>query len=631
VAQGDPKLGLDLEVGGVDAAIADLGRVQQATDRIAERQTRQFQQTTEQIREEIEFRELRAQAASREEREIEQARRRQQAAAEQAAASQRAQSDAMRDSATASIALVTRVQGVASAVTALSAALGDRNATTGLVANVAGTTAQFAAMGAALGPQGAVVGAIVGALIPAVTALSEEFGRAEREERAFIDQLRSSIGTIEDYTRAIREAQAARARASRMSLGVAGADEYEASAQRGEDQVRLAEAQQAQLRRQLEEARASHSFFNDTTGEVAELTDRIRELQVQIESGRDFVRQDRERAAAAAAEEAEILMEDLTAAAQAGDTGGGGGGGRGRGRARSGPDLDALMGRAAGSGDPIAAIVGRADADRQRAEEAELEAKNAAEVARREQMQAALEETKALQEAQRDLELTSQDAQRSFSEGWTASIDDVVDSFRDANSALKAAGQQSISIGRLMERSLIASGNAISETIGGTMKSAFEDALGAWLDGSVDFVKAAEEMAKGVIKALVIESIVQAVTETARAIADLASYRYDSAAAHFAAAAAWAAVGVVAGGVGAGIGAFGGGGDKGSEEGKASGGRDLASRSTAEDRGPQTTIINVYPGMVLSTQRDLQAAVYDVINGGARDGMRIDSRATRGA
>jgi hypothetical protein len=631
VPQGDPKLGLDLEVGGVDAAIADLGRVQQATDQIAQRSTRQSQQTTQQIREDIEFRELRAAAAQREARGIEQARARERAATEQAAQAQRAQSEAMRQSATASVAFVTRVQSAASAVTALSAALGDRNATTGLIANVAGTTAQFAAMGAALGPQGAVVGAIVGALIPAVTALSEEFGRAEREERAFIDQLRSSIGTIEDYTRAIREAQAARARDSRLSLGVAGADEYEARAQRSDDQVRLAEAQRAQLQRQLEEARASHSFFNDTTLQVTDLQSRIRELEVQIESGRDFARQDREAGQRASAEEAEILMEELMAAAQS-DAGGGGGGGRGGRRSRErAPDLDALMRRAAGGGDAVGDIVGAADAMRRRDEESALARRDAEVEASRLAMEAAREETKALQEAQYELELASQDAQRSFSEGWTSSVDDVVESFREANNALKAAGQQSISIGRLMERSLIASGNAISETIGGTMKSAFEDALGAWLDGSVDFVKAAEEMAKGVIKALVIESIVQAVTETARAIADLASYRFDSAAAHFAAAAAWAAVGVVAGGVGAGIGAFGGGGDKASEESKGGGGRDLAARSTSEDRGPQVTNIYVMPGMVLSTDREIYGAVYDAINMGAREGMQIDRRATRGA
>jgi hypothetical protein len=187
-----------------------------------------------------------------------------------------------------------------------------------------------------------------------------------------------------------------------------------------------------------------------------------------------------------------------------------------------------------------------------------------------------------------------------------------------------------LSMGRLMERSLVAVGNNIAETIGGTMKGAFEDALGAWMDGSKSFVQAAEDMVKGVVKALVIESIVQAVTEFARGVASLASQDYVAAPQHFAAAAAWAAVGVVAGGVGAGIGAFGGGG--GGEKGGASGGADarsLGRDSVREEAASAPVTINVYPGGFI-TRGEVSNAVMDAVEFAGRNGRRIPSGMLRG-
>jgi hypothetical protein len=666
VPQGDPKLGLDLEVGGVDAAIQDLGRVQQATDAIADRQTRQFTQTVQQIRDEVEFREARAQAAQREAREIEQARQRQAAAFDQAVQSARAQTTAMQQSsratqdvgraqtqaATTAIAFIARVQSAASAVTALSGALGDRNGTTGLVANVAATTAQFAAMGSALGPGGALITGVLG-FSYGIAQVTEATHGATDAQAEYRHEIGLSIDAIDEYIAAARRMEEAQRRTQLIDEGLGTLEEQEAAAALAGRRVGEIGARATEARRRLEAAEAGRAYVpgagmgrtldtREAAGarmQIPELRRQFDELTSQLEEARAESRRLGELAFQVAEEEAAISQDIAEIALEEEVSRGrerrGGGGSRGGDRAldqmrsvfadafptddereraryqRGFATADEIVGASGDASDTIADL--SAGFDEQLDALHELD-----------------EKTREFAETQRELGDAAREASTAFSEGWTDSIDGVVGAWQEANVALRRASQQTISIGALVERSLVAAGNSIADTIGGTMKGAFEDALGAWLDGSVDFVKAAEEMAKGVIKALVIESIVQAVTETARAIADLASYRYDSAAAHFAAAAAWAAVGVVAGGIGAGIGAFGGG-DKGSEEGKASGGRDLASRSTAEDRGPQTTIINVYPGQVLSTARDIQGAVYDAINMGARDGMRIDGRATRGA
>lgn len=222
-------------------------------------------------------------------------------------------------------------------------------------------------------------------------------------------------------------------------------------------------------------------------------------------------------------------------------------------------------------------------------------------------------------EAQRALAEDAMSAANDFEGAWRNGIDGVVDAWVDANKSLRAAGQQMISTSRLLEQGMTSVGHNIADTIGGTMTSAFQSALGAWLDGSKSFVEAAEDMAKGIIKALVMESIVQAITEGARGIADLASYRYDSAALHFAAAAAWAGVGVVAGGVGAAVGAFGGGASK---ESSASASTQVTPTET-QAAAPTNTVINVYPGGFLTT-REVQAGIVQALNDAGRDGRRLD-------
>lgn len=220
---------------------------------------------------------------------------------------------------------------------------------------------------------------------------------------------------------------------------------------------------------------------------------------------------------------------------------------------------------------------------------------------------------------QRELEQASIEASDAFAASWRGSIDDVVDSWRDANRALRMSGGQMRSQADLLEMSMTSAGNSIADTIGGTMVGAFESALGAWLDGSKSFVEAAEDMVKGVLKALVIESIVQAVTETARGIASIASQDYAGGAAHLAAAAAWAAVGGVAGAAGAAMGGFGGGGGKDAAPSTAV----TPSDASAQQQPSQPMVINVYPGGYI-TQRDVEAGLVDALNSAGREGRRLD-------
>lgn len=223
-------------------------------------------------------------------------------------------------------------------------------------------------------------------------------------------------------------------------------------------------------------------------------------------------------------------------------------------------------------------------------------------------------------EQQRELADAAREASATFGDSWRGSIDDVIEAWRDAREAQQRAGQSMLSQSELLRVGMTSVGHEIADVVGGTMVGAFESALGAWLDGSKSFVEAAEDMVKGVLKALVIESIVQAVTETARGIADLAGYKYDTAALHFAAAAAWGAVGVAAGAVGGAIGAFGGGKDS-SGAGASQSVTPTDASTTAAPSQPVT--INVYPGGFI-TQRDVQAGVIDALNGAAREGYRVD-------
>jgi hypothetical protein len=221
------------------------------------------------------------------------------------------------------------------------------------------------------------------------------------------------------------------------------------------------------------------------------------------------------------------------------------------------------------------------------------------------------------------------DAIVAFSDKSYGSLSQVLQAYDELSRTSRDAAREVRSSGQLMARGTVAIGNQIADVVGGTMVDAFAMAVDAWVSGAKSFEEAAADMVRGVLRALVTEAIVQGVVELARAIADLASYRYDSAALHFAAAGAWAAVGVVAGTAGAAIGAFGGGGGGGKASSASSGQspRELGAQSTRErESGPIT--IQVFPGGLV-TRGEVAAGVTDALNYSIRNGGRLDSRAMR--
>lgn len=162
--------------------------------------------------------------------------------------------------------------------------------------------------------------------------------------------------------------------------------------------------------------------------------------------------------------------------------------------------------------------------------------------------------------AQNALVRESEDASRAFSDSWKNGIDSVIEAWYELERVSAKSGRAMASTSQLIGKSMEATGKQISEVVGNDFRGAFEDAIGAMLDGTKTFDQAMADMAKSAIRSLVQQSIVQVAVEGAQAIAHAAVYDEAGAAAHLAAMAAWGAVGAVAGGVGAGIGAFGGGG-----------------------------------------------------------------------
>lgn len=82
---------------------------------------------------------------------------------------------------------------------------------------------------------------------------------------------------------------------------------------------------------------------------------------------------------------------------------------------------------------------------------------------------------------------------------------------------------------------------------------AFGEAVVAAIEGSAGFVKSVEAMAYGAVRAIAKMAIIEAIKEGAMALAAVATYRYDAAAAHGASAAMWAGIGLVSGGLLAGM------------------------------------------------------------------------------
>lgn len=595
----------DLELGvsavGVDQVVSDLAKVDKAQDKIAVNAQSASRQT---------------QAASR--------------------ASARSFEDLGRAATLATaraIDFTTKLSGAANAVQSLAGQLGVQGGAAGLIGSIAGTSASMAQLGAMAGPQGALVGGIVGALIPAMTAAASALGDLDRAASQSVaanvrlersnEELASSYQTILANMRAVARE---RSQQERLGMGLGTAEEQEALVRTRREELERLEAMLRGYDSTLGDGNASLGARSAASRLREQVRPLIRAARASLDEAMSAQRQAGEDLAADAEEMFESLVDS---ARRAGEQI------RGAVRGGSGPAApDPIVGRIRGVVDRV--LDGPApsrDVDPSADERIDAIGDSGldsflAGAAREgaDAMREAADAARALERAQADLKATADEAYTAFATGWTDSLEQVRESWEEANRAAQAAGTGMISRGRLMERSLVAVGNNIAETVGGTMKGAFEDALGAWLDGSKSFVEAAEEMVHGVIKALTIESIVQAVAEIARGIAALAGGRYDAAPQHFAAAAAWGAVAGVAGAVGAGIGSFGGGGQ---QQGASGGGdsRALAAGSVQERERTENITINVYPGQIYSTADQLNNAVFDAVDGAIRmSGRRIDPR-----
>jgi hypothetical protein len=533
------------------------------------------------------------------------------------------------------------LQGTAAAVANLATRMGAPGVTTGanLIGSIAGSTAQFASMGAVLGPGGALAGAIAGAVIGLVglatahrdaaaeaTAHAVAEGHAAAEIRnAAREAADAAAGTFgsdtsdSDLTRRRDEAAAA-ARATQ-----AVRDRYI-----GESEA-IQEANRAAIARHAEEDDAADRTLAAIDAEIRRRDDLRATQQADAE--------ERRRAADAAAEEARQLAEIQHAAAEEAEAI------AAQHAIEDQQTAEATAARAAelareqqmvedlaAARARIAAAEAQAKAEQNVALQEtillEEEARRAATPSENEQAagRAAVEEIALLQQkadAYHTLTLATEDATLAFSNGHVSSINEVIDSWHALERTSRASGTAMLSQGRLLERGMVAVGNNIGEVIGSQLKGAFNEALGAWLDGSLSFVEAAERMAKGVIKSLVQESIVQVVVNAAQAIGAVARQDYVAAAGFGAAAAAWAAVGVVGGAVGAGIGAFGGGGASASG-GSASAQTADANRERARQQEQAVTYnIVVNPGGFVTT-RDVERGIVDGLNRADRNGYRPD-------
>lgn len=557
-----------------------------------------------------------------------------QAANRQAAAGATQATSAMQSFAQSGQNAAQRVQGVAGAVQQLVSAMGSTDRSAGMVASVAGATAQFAAMGSMLGPAGSVIGGIAGLVVglQSVIAANNDVARTAREAQAALSALaqrritdrgtaefnaeisggaisnRRSDADIElaaeerriSRERLDEEFRAAREARATVDEALSGSSTESAARQRA-DAERRYEARRDSL---LTEYRALGDEVETLEGELSRRAAVAREAATAASAAAEASRTRRSGGGGGASERSaeELAWLDDVAVAQA--------------RAAEEEALRtaetekriAVEEREYALAMEIAAAA--VEADERRKQQAE-----AARDAQREAMQAASEH-------RAELRSVAAEAESSFATGYVSSIDAVATAWRNANRAAREAGTGMLSSGRLLERGLVAVGNNIAESIGGTMVGALGSAVGAWLDGSKSIGEAAEGMAKSIIRGLVQEGIVQAVTETARGIADLASYQYATAGLHFAAAAAWGAVAGVAGAVGAATGAFGGG--AGASQGPSQ--RELASRDRDEGQRGGTNIYNIYPGQVLATKDELSRVVLGAANYNARMGRRLDRR-----
>lgn len=512
-----------------------------------------------------------------------------------AATSATAASSALNTMAQSGQQLVQRVQGVAGAVQSLVTAMGSRDRTAGLIASTAGTIAQFSALGSMLGPAGTVGGAIAGATV-AILNMAE----ASDSAAAAADRHAEALQRVRQF--------AAEARTNRLDEAARGRGTFD-----GASDAEL-EAMRLERRRQALDASAALTNPDMLTsvlgalgignspeelrGAVAQWEYEIEQIDAEVSRRRESMLTNLENDLDAS----DRRIEETTNP-------------RRRGGRRRAPTANSQ-----GQGTDDAAF--RDAGAINQLDPGQVFGQGSSAADRRDSFAASQSERRRGANGATSMFAEQTDAMREFERGYVSSIDAVIASYEHLRDVSSAAANDVVRSGRFMERGMVAVGNNITEVVGGRMMGAFESALGAWLDGSKSFVEAAEAMAKGVIRSLVQEGIVQAVTETARGIADLASYQYATAGMHFAAAAAWGAVAGVAGAVGAATGSFGG---SGAGAGGGPSQREMAERERNDERGAGTTVINLYPG-AFATEDERANALRRALNYNARMGRRLDRR-----
>jgi hypothetical protein len=493
-----------------------------------------------------------------------------------------------------SIDLQQKFQSIRGAVMDLSEAIGIEGAGDGLLGRMLQSGAALGELGALMGPQGAVVGSIVGAMIPALQSLMGSHDAAAEAAAAQAEELRNVQRDADAAAEAMRNFQSAQARLARGSQSI------------GEDDA------QALLTRLLN----GYSFQNE--GEARLAIEVISEQMRQLEGSggnRDFIsgQLDRLNEAMRAAQEA--LSEFQNAPADPASSPSSGGNRPRTTRLPSQSDAGGAMLRGMGIDRAFEeadyaelfwedfwseAQEGQLDFLQTFADESKSATDRAGELA---------DKTREATEAQWQLEEAAKSAADEFRNGWGRSTEDVIAAFEAANEAARKASQIQIEQGELIRESASAVGETVLESIGTDVSKAFAASVAAAIEGAKSFEEVMAGMVKNILSSLLQEAIVQTLRETALGIADVASYKYDSAAAHFAAAGAWVAVGAAAGaGLGA-VAASGGGGG-----GSASAAANAPQENQEAQQTQSITINMTYNNPMYTTQNEADRQLREALN-----------------
>lgn len=128
-----------------------------------------------------------------------------------------AMAGAARESTARAIDFTTKLSGAASAVQSLSSQLGVQGGTAGLIGSLTASAAAGAQLGGTFGPQGALVGGILGAAIPALTALAQHQDAATQAATRHAEAVTALASSLQDQATAAR-------RAADVAAGVFGTD-----------------------------------------------------------------------------------------------------------------------------------------------------------------------------------------------------------------------------------------------------------------------------------------------------------------------------------------------------------------------------------------------------------------------